>query len=73
MTYLLFMLGFAVIVWGVPALICLFAFKMPVLQSLLFGFLFGSLLLGILEALGIFSSSVRRLTKKKSRPEEKRE
>ncbi|MBM3845616.1 MAG: hypothetical protein FJ405_04940 [Verrucomicrobia bacterium] len=67
MIYWLFMLGIAVIVWGVPALVCLFAFKVPVLQSLLFGFLFGSLLLGILEALGILANSVKRLTKKKSR------
>ena len=65
MPYFLFMVGVGAVIWGVPALICFFAFKMPVLQALLFGFLAGSLALGVLEVLGIFSNSVRRLIRKR--------
>jgi len=64
MIYLLFMVGVGAVIWGVPALIYLFVFKMPVLQALLFGFLTGSLALAVLEVLGLFSNSVRRLTRK---------
>jgi len=65
MIYFLFMVGVGAVVWGVPALVCFFAFKMPVLQALLFGFLTGSFALAVLEVLGNFSNSVRRLTRKR--------
>ena len=73
MIYVLFMMGVGAVIWGVPALIYFFAFKMPVLQALLFGFLTGSLALGVLEVLGIFSNSVRRLTRKRGQSERERE
>ena len=73
MIYVLFMMGVGAVIWGVPALIYFFAFKMPVLQALLFGFLTGSLALAVLEVLGSFSNSVRRLTRKRGQSERERE
>jgi hypothetical protein len=62
--YLLFMLLIAALVWGLPSLVFLFLFDFPFFQSLLFGFLTGSLLLGLCEAFGLISQ-VRRVMKKK--------
>jgi hypothetical protein len=59
--YLLFMLVVAVLIWGIPALVFFFLLDFPLLQSLLFGFLAGSLLLGLSEAFGLISRVLRKL------------
>jgi hypothetical protein len=70
MTYLLFMIGLITVVWGLPALVFLFVLKMSFSQSMLFGFLSGSLVLGALEMLGLFSKGVWRLAKKSKKPKQ---
>lgn len=65
MTYLLFMVGLVAVVGGLPALLFLFLFQMPLLEAVLFGFLTGSLVLGALEMLGLLSGGIARLSKKK--------
>jgi hypothetical protein len=46
-------------------LVFLLVIKMPLLEAILFGFLTGSLVLGALEMLGLFSKGIVRLMKKK--------
>jgi hypothetical protein len=59
LVYLLFMLGIAAVVWGLPALVFLLFLDFPIGQSLLFGFLAGSLMLGLCEALGLIARARR--------------
>lgn len=60
--YLLFMLVVAALIWGIPAMVYFLLLDFPFLQSLLFGFLTGSLLLGLIEAFGLITR-LRRIFK----------
>jgi hypothetical protein len=61
--YLLFIFTVAALIWVLPALVFFFLLGFPFFQSLLFGFLVGSLFLGLCEACGWISKAWRFMTK----------